>query len=132
MVFQTGLNLCINDYHDEHRDLINNKIDDQCHNVSTKLSKISWRIWNFFNSNDVREGANIKCYQGGTNDEYGYHADVSSMSVSLRYLAMIWYLNDDFDGGETVFYPDLSIKPTKGSVLVFLLFGCFHIVENLY
>ena len=117
-------NLFINDYHDG--EVIQNKIDDQSQSILLAYQKYVGEYGKFFNSNDVRyEGANIKCYEGGTEDRYGYHADVSSMSVSLRYLAMIWYLNDDFDGGETVFYPDCVVKPKKGSVLVFPPFWMF-------
>ena len=32
---------------------------------------------------------------------------------------MLFYLNDDFEGGETIFYPEMSIRPKKGSVIVF-------------
>ena len=108
------------DIENEHKDLINKKITEQCQNVLLSYKKYLGEYGNYFNSHDFNwEGANIKCYQGGTDDKYGYHADVSSLSTSKRFLAMIWYLNDNFDGGETVFYPDCKIKPAKGSVLVF-------------
>jgi len=65
------------------------------------------------------EGCNIKKYVGGSNDVYKRHADVSDLACSRRYLAMVFYLNDDFTGGETVFYPDRVVTPMKGSVLIF-------------
>jgi predicted 2-oxoglutarate/Fe(II)-dependent dioxygenase YbiX len=34
-------------------------------------------------------------------------------------LAFILYLNDDFEGGETVFENETIIKPKKGRLLVF-------------
>lgn len=37
-----------------------------------------------------------------------------------RYMTLLMYLNDDFEGGETVFPKiDVSIKPKKGKALVF-------------
>ena len=37
-----------------------------------------------------------------------------------RTLTYQWYLNDDFEGGETVFtYPGYHVKPKKGSLLLF-------------
>lgn len=117
-------NLFLQDYHDGG--MIQNKIDDQSQSILQAYQKYLGEYGKYFDSNYVRyEGANIKCYVGGTEDRYGYHADVSSMSTSLRYVAMIWYLNDDFGGGETVFYPDCVVKPKKGSVLVFPPFWMF-------
>ena len=71
------------------------------------------------------EGSNIKKYVGGSNDVYKRHADAADVSTSLRFMAMLYYLNDDFEGGETIFYPDHVIKPKRGSVLVFPPFWCF-------
>jgi len=67
----------------------------------------------------VLEGSNIKKYVGGTDDMYKIHADVADIGTSHRFLAFLFYLNDDFEGGETIFYPDCVIRPKKGSVLVF-------------
>lgn len=40
---------------------------------------------------------------------------------SVRYLTLILYLNDNFDGGETYFpYLNKKIKPKKGKALIFL------------
>jgi len=74
----------------------------------------------YFNTRNFNfEGSNIKKYVGGSDDVYKRHADLSSLKCSRRYLAMLFYLNDDFEGGETVFYPECAIPPKKGSVLVF-------------
>ena len=73
-----------------------------------------------FNTRDFRfEGSNVKKYVGGTDDVYKRHADVADLNTSQRFVAMLFYLNDDFEGGETIFYPEMSIKPKKGSVVVF-------------
>ena len=61
----------------------------------------------------------VKRYTGGTGQQFADHVDVGSLSSCKRYLSFLFYLNDDFVGGETRFYPDTTIKPTKGSVLVF-------------
>ena len=47
------------------------------------------------------------------------HYDSSAKEGIYDLFAALLYLNDDFEGGETVFYPDVSIKPKKGSVLLF-------------
>ena len=40
--------------------------------------------------------------------------------VPKRTLTYQWYLNDDYEGGETVFtYPGYHVKPKKGSLLLF-------------
>ena len=41
------------------------------------------------------EGSNIKKYVGGTDDVYKRHADVASIDTSQRFVAMLFYLNDD-------------------------------------
>lgn len=61
----------------------------------------------------------VKRYTGGTKQQFATHVDVGSLASCKRYLAFLFYLNDDFTGGETIFYPDTTIKPIKGSVVVF-------------
>ena len=61
----------------------------------------------------------VKCYNGGTGQQFNDHVDVGDLSSSKRYLAFLFYLNDDFTGGKTIFYPDTTITPIKGSVVVF-------------
>tara|TARA_B100000925_G_scaffold56187_1_gene37016 strand:- start:851 stop:1417 length:567 start_codon:yes stop_codon:yes gene_type:complete len=70
--------------------------------------------------NNVRyEGTNLKRYEGHSDDVYSCHADVSSLNTAERFVAFLYYLNDDFEGGDTVFYPNTVVRPKKGSVLVF-------------
>lgn len=61
----------------------------------------------------------VKRYTGGTGQQFADHVDVGSLASCKRYLSFLFYLNDDFVGGETHFYPDTIIKPIKGSVVVF-------------
>ena len=71
----------------------------------------------------------VKYYNGGTGDRFDNHVDVGDITSCKRYLALLFYLNDDFEGGETSFLhynPDtkeysgfFNIKPKTGSVMVF-------------
>ena len=76
----------------------------------------------FFPSRYGMEEFRIKCY----NDEadcFSPHVDVGDAASSRRFLAFLFYLNDNFDGGNTEFrLPNKQvIKPEKGSVsLAFL------------
>ena len=61
----------------------------------------------------------VKRYTSGTGQQFAEHVDVGSLASAKRYLAFLFYLNDDFEGGETHFFPSTRIKPVKGSVVVF-------------
>ena len=61
----------------------------------------------------------IKKYDPG-DDQFGLHTDVQDHMSAKRYLAFLFYLNDDFVGGETDFhYNELTVSPETGKVLVF-------------
>ena len=48
------------------------------------------------------------------------NTDVQDHMTAKRYLAFLFYLNDDFVGGETDFpYNELTVTPETGKVLVF-------------
>lgn len=54
-----------------------------------------------------------------TKDHYVWHVDKSHTDMELKY-SFILYLNDDFEGGNTLFLSDkLKVKPKKGSILMF-------------
>ncbi len=61
----------------------------------------------------------VKRYVGGTGERFDKHVDVTSLVTMKRYLAFLFYLNEDFEGGETVFYDQFITKPKTGQVLVF-------------
>jgi hypothetical protein len=64
------------------------------------------------------EELRIKKYEVG--DSFDKHIDVADYASAKRWVAFLVYLNDDFEGGETQFYiPNQTIKPKRGSVLVF-------------
>ena len=53
-------------------------------------------------------------------EQFKEHVDVTSHEGAKRFLIFMVYLNDDFDGGETVFpiFGD-EVKPRKGRLVVF-------------
>jgi|TARA_R110000744_G_scaffold96686_1_gene186835 hypothetical protein len=61
------------------------------------------------------------CGEGGADaEQFKEHVDVTSHAGGKRFLILMVYLNDNFNGGETVFpiYEDV-IKPIKGRLVVF-------------
>ena len=61
----------------------------------------------------------LKRYNGGSDDRYDEHVDVESPDSARRFLSFLFYLNDDFTGGETEFTQGGTVAPSRGSVLVF-------------
>ena len=74
----------------------------------------------FFPQRFGMEEFRIKCYNEGE-DCFSPHVDVGDLNSSRRFLAFLFYLNDDFEGGNTVFkLPDKKVyKPETGTVLMF-------------
>ena len=66
------------------------------------------------------EHLRIKRYFCDDNQQHDFHADVTNLESAKRFLSIICYLNDDFDGGET-FFPhfNLQVKPRKGKIVLF-------------
>ena len=62
----------------------------------------------------------IKCYNE-REDCFSQHVDVADIKSCPRFLAFLFYLNDDFEGGNTVFKLPAKevIKPKAGEVLMF-------------
>lgn len=66
------------------------------------------------------ESFRVKKYVPGGDDRFDEHVDVGDYPSARRYLAMLFYLNDVEEGGETVFpFHDMMVRPKTGSVLVF-------------
>jgi hypothetical protein len=62
----------------------------------------------------------IKKYHSNSHDRFDLHVDVEDHASARRYLAFLYYLNDDFTGGETDFpHHNKKIVPKQGSVMVF-------------
>ena len=73
----------------------------------------------FFPEKYGLEEFRIKRYNAG--DCFRQHVDVGDYKSARRFLAFLWYLNDDFEGGETLFrLPEKKIiQPKAGDVLIF-------------
>ena len=66
------------------------------------------------------EELRMKRFLCDTDEKFGLHADIVNLDGAKRFLGMLIYLNDDFDGGETIFPQfDISIKPKKGRIIIF-------------
>jgi hypothetical protein len=51
---------------------------------------------------------------------YRMHSDEHGDKHGWRQLAFMWYLNDDFEGGETLFnFQNFYLKPQKGALVFF-------------
>lgn len=66
------------------------------------------------------EQIRMKRYQPGGDDRFDTHVDVTNHDSARRFLVVIFYLNDDFEGGETDF-PQLQMmaKPKPGRLIMF-------------
>ena len=73
----------------------------------------------FFPENYAFEEFRIKRYNNS--DCFKQHVDVGDLTSSKRFLAFLFYLNDDFEGGGTLFrFPEAKyITPLAGSCLMF-------------
>lgn len=65
------------------------------------------------------ESFRVKRYNCNSDDRFDLHVDVASTPASTRALSFLYYLNDNFTGGETHFEGWPQIVPRKGNVLVF-------------
>lgn len=74
----------------------------------------------FFPKDYVFELIRVKKYDNNDHDEFQDHVDIGDKQSSARFLNLFCYLNDVDEGGETDFpYFNMSIKPKKGSLLMF-------------
>lgn len=68
-------------------------------------------------SND--SGFQIQHYKMKEGHYNSIHNDFDLQGGFYRTLAYIWYLNDVDEGGETMFYNGMKIKPETGKLLIF-------------
>ena len=66
------------------------------------------------------EQIRMKRYNPQTPDRFDLHVDVTDHDSARRFLVVFFYLNDDFEGGETDF-PQLNTKaiPKPGRLIMF-------------
>ena len=67
----------------------------------------------------------VKRYNSDSEDRFDQHVDVADIASSRRQLAFLFYLNSNFEGGETEFADGAKVTPRTGSVLVFPPFWLF-------
>jgi prolyl 4-hydroxylase len=68
----------------------------------------------------VKQGEPLQILRYGPGQEYRPHFDAIGGADNQRVLTFLVYLNDDFEGGETLFLkPDLKIKCRKGDGILF-------------
>lgn len=63
------------------------------------------------------EALTLKRYDPG--DRFDRHVDVTNYDAARRFLALQFYLNEDFRGGKTIFNGGPTIQPKTGRLLVF-------------
>lgn len=94
---------------------------------SERLAEMLWEKAKLFAperiGNSLAMGLNemFRFYKYEPGQDYKVHTDLSYIrnSTEASYFTFVLYLNDDFEGGETVF-SELSVKPKQGSALIFL------------
>lgn len=66
------------------------------------------------------EQIRMKRYMPNTEDRFDIHVDVTDHDSARRFLVVFFYLNDDFEGGETVF-PQLKVmaQPKPARLIIF-------------
>jgi hypothetical protein len=74
------------------------------------------QVWNLYL--DYHRGAQVIRYRPG--GHYCAHAD-AALDQEDRYVTVLCYLNDDFEGGQTSFpyLNSLSIQPQSGKAIIF-------------
>ena len=74
----------------------------------------------FFPERYGLEEFRIKRYNEGV-DYFAQHVDVGDLNSSRRFLAFLFYLNDDYEEGSTLFKTPnhRNIRPKEGHVLIF-------------
>lgn len=72
------------------------------------------------------EAVRIKRYDATDEDSFPWHADVNDYASARRFLICMFYINSDFDGGETDFGDEdkikFTVKPESGKMIIFTPF----------
>ncbi|ARF08279.1 2OG-FeII oxygenase superfamily protein [Catovirus CTV1] len=122
-------------YNNLPSELFNNMKD----NIRTHLEKYKKDIGDSAGAGTLHfctllEAPNLLCYDNTSDkpEHFHTHSDNWSIQSSTRQVSVIMYLNDVEEGGNTVFpFYNLSVKPKKGTILMFPAFFCFsHYAEK--
>jgi len=72
------------------------------------------------------ESPRIKRYLPDNNQQHDLHSDVTNKDNAKRFVSMVAYLNDDFEGGETT-VPNFGYKSkvSTGAVMMFPTTWCY-------
>ena len=84
--------------------------------IEQKVKPTLLKVWNL--SLNEHRGAQVVRYTPG--GHYRPHAD-AALDMADRYVTVLCYLNDDFEGGQTTFtyLNNLSIQPASGKAIIF-------------
>ena len=78
------------------------------------------RVAKYFNIENLMQIEPLPLIRYDVGDYFNFHTDLTSGFKSQRISTMVMYLNDDFEGGHTIFHKsNMSIKPKRGSCLVY-------------
>ena len=105
--------------HDNFFSVINKHLSDHFLNNLPYRYSFDSNI-KLFPGNTTYETCQIQKYKKGEGHYESWHVEVENLKSAGRVFSMIVYLNDVYQGGETGFlYPQLKVKPTKGSLVIF-------------
>ncbi len=105
--------------HDNFFSVINKHLSDHFLNNLPYRYSFDSNI-KLFPGNTTYETCQIQKYKKGEGHYESWHVEVENLKSAGRAFSMIVYLNDVYQGGETGFlYPQLKVKPTKGSLVIF-------------
>jgi hypothetical protein len=91
-------------------------LENTYHPILKKISEINTNLTGL--PENIQEDLVVVKYNTG--GKFNAHYDASDTYNGQRYTTLIIYLNDDFEGGETVFTKiDKTIKPKKGNGILF-------------
>ena len=88
-------------------------------NVYNDYRKREAVLQKFLPTKFLLEEFRVKRYNAYSEDRFDAHIDVGGQESLPRFLSFLFYLNDDFSGGETHFIGHDSVIPEQGKVLVF-------------
>ena len=62
----------------------------------------------------------MKRYLPNSNEKFDEHVEVTNLETAKRFMVVLLYLNDDFEGGETDFTQfKVMVKPKRGNMVLF-------------
>jgi len=108
----------VNSYirNNERADLFSYELAEE---LWTKLGEIELPIFDYMNA--IALSPFFRFYKYSTGEKFNMHKDAQQrVGENITYYTFMVYLNDDFEGGNTVFQlNEISIKPKEGMLLVF-------------